>query len=112
MNHSCPTRRVSGVAERLDERDGEEHGAGDEGGHRHRDPHLLSASFDLLDELALHLAPDAARLVSDEPAEVAGLAVPGEDGDEARERIDVRSEEHTSELQYLMRNSYAVFCLQ
>src|SRR3546814_18985627 len=23
----------------------------------------------------------------------------------------VRSEEHTSELQYLMRNSYAVFCL-
>src|SRR3546814_10453135 len=25
---------------------------------------------------------------------------------------DVRSEEHTSELQSLMRNSYAVFCLQ
>src|SRR3546814_7176983 len=24
----------------------------------------------------------------------------------------VRSEEHTSELQYLMRNSYAVFCLK
>src|SRR3546814_9815648 len=28
-----------------------------------------------------------------------------------RERID-RSEEHTSELQSLMRNSYAVFCLK
>src|SRR3546814_2327075 len=30
----------------------------------------------------------------------------GEDGD------DQRSEEHTSELQSLMRNSYAVFCLK
>src|SRR3546814_2528493 len=33
----------------------------------------------------------------------------------AREReqaVDVRSEEHTSELQSLMRNSYAVFCLK
>src|SRR3546814_4943864 len=29
----------------------------------------------------------------------------------ARE-VDVRSEEHTSELQSLMRTSYAVFCLQ
>src|SRR3546814_2012818 len=26
--------------------------------------------------------------------------------------VDVRSEEHTSELQSLMRNSYTVFCLQ
>src|SRR3546814_4946763 len=31
-------------------------------------------------------------------------------GDQAR-RIGERSEEHTSELQSLMRNSYAVFCL-
>src|SRR3546814_7752745 len=28
------------------------------------------------------------------------------------DRIDVRSEEHTSELQSLMRISYAVFCLK
>src|SRR3546814_1050926 len=28
------------------------------------------------------------------------------------ESIDARSEEHTSELQSLMRNSYAVFCLK
>src|SRR3546814_6320584 len=28
-----------------------------------------------------------------------------------RDRGDVRSEEHTSELQSLMRSSYAVFCL-
>src|SRR3546814_2585185 len=27
------------------------------------------------------------------------------------QRLDLRSEEHTSELQSLMRNSYAVFCL-
>src|SRR3546814_5823220 len=27
-------------------------------------------------------------------------------------RIRIRSEEHTSELQSLMRNSYAVFCLK
>src|SRR3546814_9681306 len=35
--------------------------------------------------------------------EVAGVGVFGRDG---------RSEEHTSELQSLMRNSYAVFCLK
>src|SRR3546814_8206727 len=29
-----------------------------------------------------------------------------------RQRISVRSEEHTSELQSLMRISYAVFCLK
>src|SRR3546814_9816966 len=28
------------------------------------------------------------------------------------ERLEPRSEEHTSELQSLMRNSYAVFCLK
>src|SRR3546814_7244582 len=27
-------------------------------------------------------------------------------------RIEIRSEEHTSEIQSLMRNSYAVFCLK
>src|SRR3546814_7759153 len=29
----------------------------------------------------------------------------------AARALDIRSEEHTSELQSLMRNSYAVFCL-
>src|SRR3546814_10722714 len=29
-----------------------------------------------------------------------------------RQRVEVRSEEHTSELQSLMRISYAVFCLK
>src|SRR3546814_10600076 len=32
--------------------------------------------------------------------------------EERREREDLRSEEHTSELQSLMRLSYAVFCLK
>src|SRR3546814_1814439 len=30
----------------------------------------------------------------------------------AKDLLDERSEEHTSELQSLMRNSYAVFCLK
>src|SRR3546814_6602152 len=32
-------------------------------------------------------------------------------GEDDRRNANHRSEEHTSELQYLMRNSYAVFCL-
>src|SRR3546814_7369654 len=43
-------------------------------------------------------------------AKEAGLA-PGDLGAALR-LVDWRSEEHTSELQSLMRNSYAVFCLK
>src|SRR3546814_5903189 len=39
------------------------------------------------------------------------LEAPG-DGDEKLRRHHARSEEHTSELQSLMRTSYAVFCLK
>src|SRR3546814_7032331 len=35
-----------------------------------------------------------------------------ETADNLRQSLDARSEEHTSELQSLMRNSYAVFCLK
>src|SRR3546814_1803386 len=35
-----------------------------------------------------------------------------EDGEPYGPELDVRSEEHTSELQSLMRISYAVFCLK
>src|SRR3546814_7945624 len=38
--------------------------------------------------------------------------VPGVLIGKALEALDARSEEHTSELQSLMRNSYAVFCLK
>src|SRR3546814_1210476 len=36
----------------------------------------------------------------------------GVSGSESARRVDDRSEEHTSELQSLMRRSYAVFCLK
>src|SRR3546814_7453035 len=52
--------------------------------------------------------------VAGDHAEAVAVAVEGqpEVGLEARDRVDQRSEEHTSELQSLMRNSYAVFCLK
>src|SRR3546814_4893635 len=40
------------------------------------------------------------------------LTVPGQIGGTLPRACGGRSEEHTSELQSLMRNSYAVFCLQ
>src|SRR3546814_4432761 len=42
----------------------------------------------------------------------AGVAVAAAGPADLRERDGVRSEEHTSELQSLMRSSYAVFCLK
>src|SRR3546814_10878716 len=46
--------------------------------------------------------------------EHARISVPKKEFDDAMNRVQarVRSEEHTSELQSLMRNSYAVFCLK
>src|SRR3546814_3980302 len=41
-----------------------------------------------------------------------GIGVKWEEGIRAGKYIAKRSEEHTSELQSLMRNSYAVFCLK
>src|SRR3546814_9958370 len=42
-----------------------------------------------------------------------GLLVQAADAaDDGRQKIQARSEEHTSELQSLMRSSYAVFCLK
>src|SRR3546814_6014172 len=38
--------------------------------------------------------------------------LPGLDAGRAQEELQKRSEEHTSELQSLMRISYAVFCLK
>src|SRR3546814_1586657 len=40
------------------------------------------------------------------------LMLPDMDGYEVLRRLRARSEEHTSELQSLMRISYAVFCLK
>src|SRR3546814_2803829 len=55
----------------------------------------------------------AASLQSSIAAADAGKAVDrADDGDESGRRRRMRSEEHTSELQSLMRISYAVFCLK
>src|SRR3546814_2175834 len=52
----------------------------------------------------------ANRVDLDEPQRGVHRDEAGRDGGAAR--IDDRSEEHTSELQSLMRTSYAVFCLK
>src|SRR3546814_9551416 len=85
--------------------------------HRHR------VLVDAVDDALEDHAPDQVAVVEqgrvDAPARVLGA---GEDAfaqvlDLARDRRAVvgdagRSEEHTSELQSLMRTSYAVFCLK
>src|SRR3546814_4914931 len=48
----------------------------------------------------------------DEPDDHRRRRHPQEQGEHARRRVRERSEEHTSELQSLMRNSYAVSCLK
>src|SRR3546814_3231376 len=47
-----------------------------------------------------------------EASDVGGLVVDVPDVQQHRAAVDGRSEEHTSELQSLMRISYAVFCLK
>src|SRR3546814_6528115 len=62
--------------------------------------------------LALELAgwgSDALRFVDPPPSGALGAA---RDLLQRLGALDARSEEHTSELQSLMRNSYAVFCLK
>src|SRR3546814_9966760 len=60
--------------------------------------------FDLLDEPALLLGMDTLRLFRNVDIDFTNR--------EIRFTVPRRSEEHTSELQSLMRNSYAVFGLQ
>src|SRR3546814_1801985 len=71
-------------------------------------PQVMGAALDLLRQAATTLAVEA-NGVSDNP-----LIFP--EADEALSggnfHAEPRSEEHTSELQSLMRISYAVFCLQ
>ena len=52
-----------------------------------RDPDLLPAALDGLDELAVDVAADAAGLLGDEPTEVARLPVQDQDRNESIERI-------------------------
>src|SRR3546814_7448676 len=62
---------------------------------------------------ALHPGGITKRVLRDTFSEVYdknGLRIQGKDADEGV--ITTRSEEHTSELQSLMRTSYAAFCLK
>src|SRR3546814_1839062 len=69
-----------------------------------------------LERLAQRIRRECDQCVERLPLELAALAeqlASGEVGvDDAVRRVDQRSEEHMSELQSLMRTSYAVFCLQ
>src|SRR3546814_6365412 len=79
-----------------------EHAAGRRELVRHPDPGV-----------ALHRLParqPAGR--KPQPRQPRGIAQPQHADQLARRRAVLRSEEHTSELQSLMRISYAVFCLK
>src|SRR3546814_1377743 len=60
----------------------------------------------------LVLDPFSATVYSSSPAIYAAIEALVARGLSMDEAIERRSEEHTSELQSLMRNSYAVFCLK
>src|SRR3546814_10796751 len=74
---------------------------GGEGGHRHAEADRAGREVDVVDVLVAR----GGGLRATEAAEVLHLVA-------ALVAEQVRSEEHTSELQSLMRNSYAVFCLK
>src|SRR3546814_6849793 len=57
-------------------------------------------------------APNRLRFVAFSLAVIAGPRKTMPPGRHFMTSTDQRSEEHTSELQSLMRNSYAVFCLK
>src|SRR3546814_9199088 len=71
-----------------------------------------------IEALGYHLAVHGQKsyngvaILSKSPLENVLCGLPGNDGDDHARYVEatVRSEEHTSELQSLMRNSYAVFC--
>src|SRR3546814_1513227 len=66
------------------------------------------------EQLDLHVEAHVADFVEEERAALARLemADPARGGPGERAFFMARSEEHTSELQSLMRISYAVFCLK
>src|SRR3546814_10752451 len=63
---------------------------------------------------SLHITPDDVMAMSDERSQRPSLAsrAPRIGLAKASPTMAMRSEEHTSELQSLMRISYAVFCLK
>src|SRR3546814_9003245 len=74
-------------------------------------PQVMGAVLDLLRQAATTLAIEA-NGVSDNPLIFADTDEALSGGNFHAEPVAFRSEEHTSELQSLMRISYAVFCLK
>src|SRR3546814_10749909 len=66
------------------------------------------------DELGVDRIAERFSRVGKRPYDTIGVVdvEPGQLGLQSWNRFGMRSEEHTSELQSLMRNSYAVFCLK
>src|SRR3546814_5015245 len=66
----------------------------------------------LIGQAILNLALNGLEAMKDQPCVRRELRISAANVDAAFVQITVRSEEHTSELQSLMRISYAVFCLK
>src|SRR3546814_10471416 len=81
------------------------------------DPEQVMFLGRALKDLASAQKTDAERTLKEreamakEAAKAVDKVVAANPGGFTRETVDARSEEHTSELQSLMRISYAVFCL-
>src|SRR3546814_17894437 len=81
----------------------------------HRDLHVLTHSFptrrssDLERPLAVVAVEQPAQRTRQHALDAVDAVAAG---DQRADRAQQRSEEHTSELQSLMRISYAVFCLK
>src|SRR3546814_3459776 len=114
--------RVAGVhAHRVEVLDAAHDDAVVRGVANHLHLELLPAQHRLLDQHLVHRRELEAALddlleLLDVVGDAAAAAAEGErrpdDGREPDLRLGLRSEEHTSELQSLMRISYAVFCLK
>src|SRR3546814_5579312 len=104
---SSDLRNIGDIAQRAFEARARQRTPADEGGRHLRDERrgaaLALAAQRHRSDIALRRSDgdDAARQI-----------LFGNDEGEERDARPVRSEEHTSELQSLMRISYAVFCLK
>src|SRR3546814_3665052 len=79
---------------------------------RNRDDHPKNHAFMMMFDGRWTLTPAYDLTLSAGPGGEHSLAVGGEGRDPEHKHVMARSEAHTSELQSLMRISYAVFCLK